>query len=71
MSFPKSIPLFIFFLFSRARGSRSRSNQHGCLKESPSETLQHPPAWCYRDVSHSTKGTQRGMKVVLVPVNSS
>lgn len=70
MSFPKSIPLF-FFLFSRTPGSRSQSNQHGCLKESLSKTLQHPPASCYRAVSHSTKGTQRGMKVVLVPVNSS
>lgn len=54
-----------------APGSRSESNQHGCLKESLSEALQHPPAQRYRAVTHSTEGDQRGMKVVLVPVNSS
>lgn len=61
----------VFFLLPEAPGSRSQSNQHGCLKESLSETLQHPPARRYGAVSHSTEGTQRGMKVVLVPVNSS
>lgn len=46
-----------FFLLP-APGSRSESNQHGCLKESLSETLKQPPARRYRAVSHSTEGTQ-------------
>lgn len=63
-------PSYFFFLLKTPR-SRSESNQHGCLKESLSQTLQHPPARRYRAVSHCTEGTQRGMKAVLVPVNSS
>lgn len=56
-----------FFLLKPPGADQSLIN----MDESLSETLQHPPARRYRAVSHSTEGTQWGMKVVLVPVNSS